>query len=170
MLIGVKRLETTREDLKIYASSRAYLYYKGKRTAVSLETIEELAPLGTDIIIIEKEDIAEILHPYTDAAGIAILDTKGFVVQYARKLSRLARGDGCNIAMLTDLDADGIFMAIKVKHEIPSLFRIGINFKTLEHFKIDADVAAESYSGRTMKLLDKIMWMRILQPRKNSNL
>ena len=58
--------------------------------------------------------------------------------------------------MLTDLDADGIFMVIKVKHEIPSLFRIGINFKTLEHFQIDVDVAAESYSGKTMKMLDKI--------------
>ena len=67
--------------------------------------------------------------------GIAILDTKGFVVQYARRLSRLAKKDGCNIAMLTDLDADGIFMTIKVKHEIPSLFRIGINFKTLRAFQ-----------------------------------
>ena len=47
-------------------------------------------------------------------------------------------------------------MVIKVNHEIPSLFRIGINFKTLKHFKIDVDVAAESYSGRTMKVLDKI--------------
>ena len=58
--------------------------------------------------------------------------------------------------MLTDLDADGIFMTIKVKHEISSLFRIGINFKTLQHFKIDVDVAAEAYSGRTIKVLDKI--------------
>ncbi len=146
---------TTREDLKIYASSRAYLYYRGERIAVSLGTIEQLAPLGTDIIIIEKEDIAEILHPYTDAAGIAILDTKGFVVQYARRLSRLASRGGCNIAMLTDLDADGVFMTMKVKHEISTLFRIGINFKTLEHFNIDAEVAAESYSGVTMKVLDK---------------
>ena len=151
-----KELKTTREDLKIYASSRAYLYFRRKRTAVSLGTIEDLALDGTDIIIIEKEDVAEIIHPYTDAAGIAILDTKGFVVQYARRLSRLAKEDGCNIAMLTDLDADGIFMAVKVKYEIPSLFRIGINFKTLEHFKIDADVAGESYSGRTMRVLDKI--------------
>ena len=84
------------------------------------------------------------------------MDTKGFVVQYARKLSKLARGDGCNIAILTDLDADGILMVIKVKQEIPSLFRIGINFKTLEHFRINADTTGESYSGKTMKSLNKM--------------
>jgi 5S rRNA maturation endonuclease (ribonuclease M5) len=151
-----EEIGTTREDLKIYASSRAYLYHRGARTAVSLRNIERLALLGTDIIIIEKEDIAHLLHPYTDAAGIAILDSKGFVVKYASKVSRIARKYGCNIAMLTDLDADGIFMTMKVKQLIPSLFRIGINFKTLEHFKIDADVAGESYSGRTMIILDKI--------------
>ena len=110
-----KEIGTTREDLKIYASSRAYLYHRGERTAVSLESIKDLALDGTDIIIIEKEDQAEILHPYTDAAGIAILDTKGFVVEYARKLSRLAKKDNCNIAMVTDLDADGIFMTHKSK-------------------------------------------------------
>ena len=61
-----RELKTTREDLMIYASSRAYLYHRGERTAVSLKTIKDLALDGTDIIIIEKEDVAEIIHPYTD--------------------------------------------------------------------------------------------------------
>lgn len=38
-----EKLHTTREDLKIYASSRAFLYFKGERIPVSLATMGKIS-------------------------------------------------------------------------------------------------------------------------------
>ena len=54
-----KGLHTTREDLMIYASSRAFLYFRGERIPVSLATMEDNIKKGTDILIIEKEGISD---------------------------------------------------------------------------------------------------------------
>lgn len=142
-----KELGTTREDLKIYASSRAVLYHKGKKFDVSLRNINELVGKGTDVIIIEKEDVSEVLHSSTDELGIALLDTKGFVVRYANKLSKLAKEDGAHIAMITDLDDAGLLMAVAVKRKIPSLYRIGINFDIIKQLEIKREDVEESYTG-----------------------
>ena len=40
---------------------------------------------------------------FADEKGIAILNTRGFLTEYARELSELAEEKRCNIAILTDL-------------------------------------------------------------------
>ena len=129
-VVGIcKELGTTREDLKIYASSRAFFYYEDERTPVSLSTIRNLIKKGTDIIIIEKEGICELLFDKIKKSGIALLDTKGFVVEYAKQLSDTSKS---NIAMITDFDDSGLLMYEDVKKYIPSLYRIGIDLSTVE--------------------------------------
>jgi len=124
-----KELDTTREDLKIFASSRAFFYYEDGRTPVSLSTIQNLIKKGTDIIIIEKEGICELLFDKIKKSGIALLDTKGFAVEYAKRLSGLSQS---NIAMITDFDDSGLLMYEDVKKLIPSLYRIGIDLNTVK--------------------------------------
>ncbi|MGH9973194.1 MAG: hypothetical protein ACRD93_04780, partial [Nitrososphaeraceae archaeon] len=80
----------------------ATLYYGGQEYKISLRDLEWLSTMGTDIIMIEKAGICKLLEPFTNKAGIATLDSKGFVVEYARRLSELSQDDGCNIAMITD--------------------------------------------------------------------
>jgi hypothetical protein len=125
-------LGTTREDLNIIAKERATFYYNGEQFKVSLRLLEDLAKKGTDIIIIEKSGICDLLAPFAAKAGIALLDTAGFVVEYARKLSQLSQENGCNIAILTDFDDAGLLMARKVIDEIPEVYRIGIDSETRE--------------------------------------
>lgn len=69
---------TTREDLLIIADVRATLYYNDQRYHVSLKNIEEnlLYLKGTDIIIIEKAALCDLLAPMAAKAGVALLDTK----------------------------------------------------------------------------------------------
>jgi len=49
-----------------------------------------LAEKGTDLLIIEKEGVADVLAPFADEKGIAILNTRGFLTEYASDLSELA--------------------------------------------------------------------------------
>jgi hypothetical protein len=95
-------LETTREDLNIIAKDRATFYHKGQETKISLDSLEDLAKKGTDIILIEKSGICKLFAPYAAKAGIALLDSEGFIVEYARRLSGLSQENGCNIALLKD--------------------------------------------------------------------
>lgn len=124
-----KELGTTREDLNILASSRAFFYYEGERTPVSLSTIKGLILKGTDIIIIEKEGLCELLFNKVMNSGIALLDTKGFAVEYAKRLSGLSQS---NISLITDFDDSGMVMYEDVKKYIPNVYRIGIDLKTVE--------------------------------------
>jgi len=153
-----KGLHTTREDLMIYASSRAFLYFRGERIPVSLATMEDNIKKGTDILIIEKEGICEVLFQYADKQGIALLDTKGFPVEYAKRLSELSKELGCNIAVITDFDDSGLLMAWNLYHKVSNdIYRIGIDFDTVKELDIKIQDVEESYTpSNAMKRLKRL--------------
>jgi len=132
--LGVKR-----EEIGIIAADRAQLYFKGQWMNVGLAEIEELIQYGTDILIIEKEGIAEQLSLFADEKGIALLNTRGFLVEYASVLAKKSEKEGCNISILTDLDASGLVLA----RDVPNAFRIGIDFETLKYLGLELDEKIE---------------------------
>lgn len=84
--ICTEELGVRRRDLGIFAAVRAQLYFRGKVFNVILEEVDALAGKGTDIIIIEKEAIAEILSSFAAKHGIAILNPRGFLTENAEEL------------------------------------------------------------------------------------
>jgi hypothetical protein len=137
--LGVKR-----EDLGITAADRAQLYFKGNWYDVGLEELNSLAQYGTDMLIIEKEGVVKQLAPFADEKGIALLNTRGFLTEYASILSEQASKNGCNIAILTDFDASGLLIA----NNIPSVYRIGIDFDTLDYFNLNPSQVEEEYKPK----------------------
>lgn len=128
----------TREELGIFAADRAQVYFKGRSYDVGIDDLALLMKKGTDLLIIEKEGVAEVLAPFAETYGIALLNTRGFLTDYAKRLSELTES---NIAILTDFDDSGLLIAKKVS-EIP---RIGIDFETLNHFGLNSEDVEESY-------------------------
>ena len=131
-----------REDFGIIAADRAQLYFRGQWHDVGLDELDSLKNLGTDLLIIEKEGVAEVLAPFSDKKGIALLNTRGFLTEYATRLSELSKENGCNVAILTDFDVSGLLLATKVSH----VYRIGIDFGTLQYLGIEAKEVEETYS------------------------
>src|SRR5438128_595048 len=68
--------------------------------------------------------------------------TRGFLTEYASILSEESSKNGCNIAILTDLDASGVLSA----NTIPDIFRIGIDFDMLDYFVLDRSIVEEKYN------------------------
>ena len=114
-----------REDLGVYAADRAQMYFRGEVYDVGIEELPNLIQKGTDLLIIEKEGVAEVLTPYATRYGIAILNTRGFLTDYAEKLTELSE----HVAILSDFDDSGLLLA----REIPYIPRIGIDFETLDY-------------------------------------
>ena len=112
---------------------------------VGLKEIAELSLYGVDMLIIEKEGIAEQLAVFADFNGIALLNTRGFLVEYASILSEKSEKEGCNIAILTDFDASGLVLAAKA----PNAYRIGIDFETLDDLGLNVEEVEESYRPGT---------------------
>ena len=137
-----KYLGVKREELGITAADRAQLYFKGEWHYVGLEEIGNLVQYGTDMLIIEKEGVVKQLAPFADEKGIALLNTRGFLTEYASILSEESSKNGCNIAILTDLDASGLLIA----NTIPDIFRIGIDFDMLDYFVLDPSIVEEKYN------------------------
>jgi hypothetical protein len=138
----------TREDCGIYAADRAQLYLKGIEYDIGFDELEDLAEKGTDILIIEKEGGAEQLAPFAAKMGIALINARGFLVKYAIKLSQMADKRGCNIAILSDFDFYGLLIASK----IPNVYRIGINFGTLNYFGLRFEDVEEEYDPTTFDI------------------
>ena len=67
-----------RIDVNIYAGDVGYFFFRGLKYAISLDELDNLRYLWTDILIIEKEGIAKILSPFADPTGIALRSTRGF--------------------------------------------------------------------------------------------
>jgi hypothetical protein len=134
-------LDVKREHIGILAADRAQLYFKGKWMDVGLKEIEEQSLYGVDMLIIEKEGIAEQLGILADQKGIALLNTRGFLTEYAEILSRKSDKEGCNIAILTDFDVSGLILATKV----PKAYRIGIDFETLDELGLNIEDVEEEY-------------------------
>jgi hypothetical protein len=115
----------TREDLGVFAADRAQLYFRGKVYDVGIEELPNLMKKGTELLIIEKEGVAEVLAPYAARYGIAILNTRGFLTDYAEKLTELSE----HVAILSDFDDSGLLLA----RDIRNIPRIGIDFETVDY-------------------------------------
>lgn len=137
--LGVKR-----EDLGITAADRAQLHFEGHWYDVGLEELNDLVQYGTDMLIIEKEGVVKQLAPFADEKGIALLNTRGFLTEYASILSEKANKKGCNIAILTDFDASGLLIA----NNIPDVYRIGIDFDTIRYFNLRPSQVEEKYNPK----------------------
>lgn len=127
-----------RESIGIFAADRAQLYFRGEIHDVGIGELHDLKQRGTDLIIIEKEGVAEVLSPFAERYGIAILNTRGFLTDYAKDLSELSE----HVTIITDLDDSGLVLANKV----PDVPRIGIDLETLQHFELEREKVEEEYS------------------------
>jgi len=128
-----------RHELGIIAAERAQLYFDGKALGVSFDQLEDRMKKGTDLLVIEKEGIADVLADFADKRGIGILNSRGFLTEYASELSELAKQNGCNIAILTDFDSSGLL----ISSNLPDAHRIGIDFKTLAYFDLSEEDVQE---------------------------
>jgi hypothetical protein len=120
-----------RRHVGIITGDTGYLYFRGERYALSLDKLDTLKTKGTDVVIIEKQGIAEKLRYRSDGYGIALLSTRGFLTENALDLSELADINGANDAILTDDDISGKVIAANAPYP-----RIGINNDTLDYFGI----------------------------------
>ena len=134
-------LKKPREQLGIYAADRAQMYFKGRTFDVGFDEIQELLEKGTDLVIIEKEGAAQNLIPFANRYGCAILNTRGFLTDYAKMLSTEFFDKVKNMVIVTDFDVAGILIAKKLS----KITRIGIDFDTIEHFGLNAEDVQEDY-------------------------
>ena len=118
------------EEIGIFAADRAQMYFDRHWYDVGFDELDLLAGIGTDLIIFEKEGMAEGLTSVSDKLWISILFTRGFATKYVRDLSELSKKVGADVSVLSDYDASGILLASKLK--VP---RIGIDPDTLEYFE-----------------------------------
>lgn len=81
------------------------------------------------------------MAPFADEKEFALLNTRGFLREYVTILSELAKRNGCNVAILTDFDASGLLLAKKV----PSIYRVGIDFSTLDYFGLTPTEVEEAH-------------------------
>jgi hypothetical protein len=132
-----------RADIKILAGDVGYLYFRGERYAISLDELDSLKLIGTDVLIIEKQGIAESLKDLAAPYGIALLSTRGFLTENAIDLAELAESSGANVSILTDNDISGHVIA----HKVLTVPRIGIDFDTLYDLNISPQARAELEKG-----------------------
>ena len=141
-----REISVNMEELGIFAADRAQLYFNGYWHDVGFDDLHSLKHKGTDLIIIEKEGMAEALTPLADKHGLALLFTRGFATKYVRDLSELSKDAGCNTCVLSDYDASGILLASKLK-----VLRIGIDPKTIKYFNLERDEVDEPYEPKNHK-------------------
>jgi len=143
--------EKYREMLGIYAAERGKLYFRGRQRYIGYDSYKFLAEKGCDILLIEKEGIAEMLAPHATDYGVAIVNSRGFATHYIRYLFEEASKTGtqptANLFTLTDYDDSGIAMAKK----IPNAIRIGLDQQMLDVLKIKKDDVAEDYTKQPEK-------------------
>ena len=142
-VICEENLHVNMEELGIFATDRAQLYFDGHWYDVGFDDLYSLKLKGTDLIINEKEGMAETMTPLADRRGLALLFTRGFATKYVRDLSELSKAAGCNVLILSDYDDSGVLLASKLK--VP---RLGIDPKTLEYFNLKREDVEESYTPK----------------------
>ena len=110
-----------REQLGIFASPRASLYFDGTWHDVDVRDIANLAGKGTIVLFVEKRGVADQIKHLADIYGVAIVNTTGHLSEYAKDLiPAIIKEDGY-VAILTDFDCAGINIAEKVIEEIIEL-------------------------------------------------
>lgn len=112
-------------------------YFKSLlRESVSFDAIEELAQKGTDIVFIEKEGIIDELKLHADKYGVAMVNSRGYLTEYAHDLIGAAQESGANIIIITDYDLSGVNLASKCSEDIPW---VTMDDSTLEYFGLQKD-------------------------------
>jgi hypothetical protein len=79
---------------------------------------------------------------------VALVNSRGFIVEYAKDLMALSLDYNANIFQLTDMDASGLLISRKVE-EIP---RIGIDNETVARLGPKFGDVAESYKAHRRHL------------------
>jgi hypothetical protein len=127
--------EITREDLGIIAGARAVMHFDGHEEPVSKDNITRLAQTKTtDMIIIEKEGVADALVDFADEYKVALVFTRGRFVNYVKELIQEASNrdiSNVRIWVLTDYDVDGI----EIAQAAPNVPRIGVDRSTVGWLK-----------------------------------
>jgi DNA topoisomerase VI subunit B len=150
------KLGITREGIGILAADRAQLYFKGKWSDVGLEEIDNQIQYGTDMIIIEKEGVIAQIGLFADDKGIALLNTRGFLTEYASKLAKKSAEEGCIIWIVTDLDDSGLLMSLMARKGFKGIKRIGIDFDTIKELRLKiSDVEEEYVPGKHLEKVKK---------------
>ena len=122
--------DITREYLGIIAKARAMLYFNGRVFPVSFDSKEELAKTKTtDLVVVEKEGITDVLLDAAKRYRIALVATGGQFTDYVQDLMQLAVKAGINVWILTDYDIHGINIWRNVKTKIK---RLGIDRDTIK--------------------------------------
>lgn len=132
-----------RHQIGIYPDERAVMAYNGMMYAASFDNLRNLMSLGTDVICVEKQGTVIKMMPFTDNAGVAFIQSQGFISEYGIALARLANRDRdasykytdrylprsrANLGNLTDCDSSGLVIGMKVK----GATRIGIDPDTID--------------------------------------
>lgn len=141
-----------RSEIGVITGARAEMYFDGRWESVSFDAIEELAQKGTDIVFIEKEGIIDELKEHADKFGIAMVNSRGYLVEYAHDLMSAAKSSGANIIIITDYDLSGVNLASKCgKH----VHWITMDDATLQYFGLVKDKRIVVRATNT-KLIDHI--------------
>jgi hypothetical protein len=130
-----RNLGVTREKIGIVAAPWATMYYKGNWTSVSFDALNALAENGTDIIFIEKLDIVRVEGKNADKYGIALVNSRGNLSEYAEDLADKAKASGAHVGISADYDIPGILIISKLK----GVFWLGVNEEMLQHFGISKE-------------------------------
>ena len=161
----------TREDLGIIAGARAVMHFDGAEEPVSKDNIVRLAQTKTtDMIIIEKEGVADALFEFADEHKVALVFTRGRFVNYVKELIQEASARGItnvNIWVLTDYDVDGV----EIANEARNVPRIGVDRSTVRWLQQNGypnlkmkDVEEEHHAARAVsRTKDRYLWERRIE-------
>jgi hypothetical protein len=125
-----------RSDIGIITGARAELYFAGGWRSVSFDAIDELAQMGTDIVFIEKEGIIDELKSHADKYGVAMVNSRGYLTEYAHDLMNAADESGANVIIITDSDLSGVNLASKCSIDISW---VTMDDNTLDFFGLQKD-------------------------------
>jgi hypothetical protein len=128
-------LHCRREDLKIVAGGRADLYFDGDWTSISWDNIEDLSDSGTDGILIEKDGMSRIFEPFVDDYAMAVINTRGFFVDYLGDVLVKSIDKKSNLVLIRDFDPSGLLIELGAKQlGIPC---IGVNDEMLQYLGLE---------------------------------
>jgi hypothetical protein len=143
-----KLFRLKREDLGIIASSRATMYYMGNHYPVNIDNFRDLAQNGVAIIVIEKEGIADLLYPFADKYGVALVHTQGRFTEDGKDLIEAVKEHGSFIGILVDYDAVGseIPKAARTRTHIIGIDRETITWLQQNGYEITVAEVQEEYT------------------------
>ena len=113
---------------------------------------------GTDVIFIEKVGIPDELKEHADKYGVAMVNSRGYLTEFAHDLMIAAERAGANIMIITDYDLSGVNLASKCKN----VLWITMDDETLAWFGLDKyrDAKKLVVSATNTKLIDNVTKLR----------